>query len=126
MNSKLLTDTLKYSQIQLPESGTEITSGYTSDLLSDVMGNALENCALITIQGHKNTVAVASLIGIGAIILCNGRTAPEEMIEAAKEHDIAIYTTEDTQFTASWKLAKLLEHNGELELELDLEMKQNI
>jgi hypothetical protein len=118
MNSKLLTNTLHYTQIQLPEQGAEITSGYTSDLLSDVMGNAQEGCALITIQGHKNTIAVASLIGISTIILCNGRTAPEEMTAAAKEHDIAIYTTEDSQFTASWKLAHLLEQNEELQQNL--------
>ena len=43
----------------------EIHGGYTSDLLSDVMGNAAEGNVLITIQGHKNTVAVAeATIGV--------------------------------------------------------------
>ena len=37
----------------------EIQNGYTSDLLSDVMGNAPEDSVLITIQAHKNTIAVA-------------------------------------------------------------------
>ncbi|MBL7006725.1 MAG: iron-sulfur binding hydrogenase [Spirochaetia bacterium] len=114
MKSNILSKTLHYTQIYVPDQEIEISSGYTSDLLSDVMGNAQENCALITIQGHKNTVAVASLIGIRTIILCNNRKAPEEMIAAAKEHAIALYSTADTQFTASWKLAHLLEHNGEL------------
>lgn len=85
-----------------------ITAGYTSDLLSDVMGNADEGSVLITIQAHKNTIAVASLIGMPAIILCNGRTPTENMIEAAKEEGIAILGTKESQFTASYKVAKLL------------------
>ena len=58
----------------------EINGAYTSDLLSDVMANATEGNALITIQGHKNTVAVANLVGMPVIVLCNGRTAPEDML----------------------------------------------
>lgn len=85
-----------------------ITTGYTSDLLSDVMGNADEGSVLITIQAHKNTIAVASLIGMPAIILCNGRTPTEDMIGAAKEEGIAILATNESQFTASYKVAKLL------------------
>jgi len=87
----------------------DIVDGYTSDLLSDVMGNAPDRAVLITIQAHKNSVAVASLAGITAIVLCNGRKAPEEMIEAAINEEIAIFRTGDNQFTASWKIAELLQ-----------------
>jgi ATP-dependent Clp protease adapter protein ClpS len=38
----------------------EITGGYCSDLLSDVMGNAQEGQVWLTIQVHKNIVAVCS------------------------------------------------------------------
>ncbi|WP_020611742.1 hypothetical protein [Sediminispirochaeta bajacaliforniensis] len=89
----------------------EIVDGYTSDLLSDVMGNAPDSSVLITIQAHRNSVAVASLAGIRAIVLCNGRKAPEEMIEAAINEDIAIFRTSDNQFTTSWKIAGLLKKN---------------
>jgi len=54
----------------------EIETGYTSDLLSDVMANAEADCALITIQAHKNTIAVAQLIGANAVIICNDRPIP--------------------------------------------------
>ncbi len=81
-----------------------IADGYTSDLLSDVMGNAPDDSVLITIQAHKNTVAVATLAGIKAIVLCNNRPAPEEMIETAREEGIALFRTADNQFTASWKI----------------------
>jgi len=86
----------------------EVTSCYTGDLLSDVMGNAEENSVLVTIQAHKNTVAVASLVGIRVVVLCNGRTSPEDMKKAAKEEGVTILETKDNQFSASWKIAELL------------------
>ncbi len=86
----------------------EIKDAYTGDLLSDVMGNAPSDSVLITIQAHKNTVAVASLSQIRALIICNNRSVPPDMLQAAKEEEIAIFTTEDTQFEASCKIAGAL------------------
>ena len=45
------------------ESGldNEITGGYTSDLLSDVMGFAKDGQIWVTLQTHKNIMAVATL-----------------------------------------------------------------
>ncbi|MCF7943137.1 MAG: iron-sulfur binding hydrogenase [Spirochaetia bacterium] len=100
---------LGYTEIYLPEKDFSVTSGFTSDLLSDVMANAEEDSVLMTIQAHRNSVAVAALAGIRAIIICSGRKVPADMLTAAEEHAIALYTTEDNQFTASWKIADLLE-----------------
>lgn len=86
----------------------EIVSGFTSDLLSDVMGNADEDALLITIQAHKNTIACCSLAGITAVIICSGRKVPEDMIEAAKEEGIAIFTTDKNQFETSFEVHGLL------------------
>lgn len=86
----------------------ELKAGFTSDLLSDVMGNAPEGAVLITIQAHKNTIACCSLAGITSIIICSGRKVPEDMIEAAKEEDIAIFTTKDNQFETSYRVHGLL------------------
>ena len=47
----------------------EIKGGYTSDLLSDVMGNAREGNIWITLQTHKNIMAIASLKELAAIVL---------------------------------------------------------
>ena len=46
----------------------EIKGGYTSDLLSDVMGNAREGNIWITLQTHKNIMAIASLKELAAIV----------------------------------------------------------
>lgn len=86
----------------------EITGGFTSDLLSDVMGNAEEDSVLITIQAHKNTIACCSLAGITAIVICSGRKVPQDMIDAAKEEGIAIFTTKENQFITSHKIYGIL------------------
>ncbi len=108
MNQKSITEILGYNMIVENKKNNKITKGYTSDLLSDVMGNAEEGSVLITIQAHKNTIAVATLAEIRAIILCNGRQAPEEMIQAAVDENIAIFQTDDNQFDVSWKIRDLL------------------
>lgn len=86
-----------------------ITSGYTSDLLSDVMGHCPDEAVFITIQAHKNSIAVASLKDCPAIVLANGRTAPEDMLEAAREEEIGIFTSQDNQFTISWKIHEAMQ-----------------
>jgi hypothetical protein len=85
-----------------------LTGAYTSDLLSDVMANARDGGALITIQAHKNTVAVATLVNISVIIVCNSRPLPEDMLEAAKDEGIAVIRTKENQYTVSGKLYGLL------------------
>ena len=87
---------------------TEVTSAFTSDLLSDVMGNAAECSVLITIQAHQNTIAVASLIGICAILVCSSRPIPSDMLEAARKNQIAIFRTPLNQFEASVAVHSLL------------------
>ncbi|OHD20855.1 MAG: iron-sulfur binding hydrogenase [Spirochaetes bacterium GWB1_59_5] len=90
------------------EGTTAIVDAYTSDLLSDVMAKAAEGSVLITIQAHKNTIAVASLIGIRAIVICNERAVPDDMVAAAKDEAIAIYRTTKTQFEVSGLLYREL------------------
>ena len=87
---------------------SDLSGAYTSDLLSDVMANAKDGGALITIQAHKNTVAVATLVNISAVIICNSRPLPQDMLEAAKEEGIAVLLTGENQFRVSGKLYGLL------------------
>lgn len=88
-------------EILLGSPDCEIAGAYTSDLLSDVMAHANEGDALITIQAHNNTVAVASHVDAPAIIICNNRPIPESMTDAAHEHDIVLCRTELNQFQVS-------------------------
>ena len=84
----------------------EVLDGYTSDLLSDVMAHAKEGSVLITIQAHKNTVAVCSLVGAVAMVVCNNRPVDDEMLAAAAEEGLAVFRTPDNQFLTSALVAR--------------------
>ena len=85
-----------------------VQDAYTSDLLSDVMANAAEGSVLITIQAHKNTVAVSPLAGVVAILICNNRPATDDMISAARDEGIAVFQTGKNQFQTSSLIAQHL------------------
>jgi len=93
---------------ETPVTENNVIAAYTGDLLSDVMGNAPDDSVLITIQAHKNTVAVATLAGIQAIVICNGRAVPDDMKEAAEKERVTIFTTKENQFEVSVKISQLL------------------
>jgi hypothetical protein len=104
MKLSALTKKLEYeSVVHVPED-RDVLNGYTSDLLSDVMGNAEEGSVLITIQAHRNSVAVASQLDFPAIIICNNRQIPSDMEDSARKEGIALLKTKDNQFTASYKV----------------------
>jgi hypothetical protein len=84
-----------------------INSAYTSDLLSDVMGHCGDESVLVTIQNHLNAIAVCTLAGIEAIVLCHDRQPPDDMVEAARREGVGIMTTPLSQFAVSVKLADL-------------------
>ncbi|MCL2007469.1 MAG: hypothetical protein FWG77_05230 [Treponema sp.] len=83
---------------------------YSGDLLSDVLSRAKNGNALITIQAHLNTVAVAATNGLPLIIICNSRPVPPDMLAAAKEHGIALLHTNENQFTVSGRLYSIITH----------------
>ena len=87
--------------------GAEINFAYSGDLLSDVMGHCGDESVLVTIQNHLNTIAVCTLAGIEAIVICHGRPVPDDMKAAAERESVAIVTTALSQFEASVALAEL-------------------
>jgi predicted transcriptional regulator len=86
----------------------EIKGGYVSDLLSDVIGNAAEGEVWITLQSHKNIVAVASLKEISAIIIVRGSKPDEETILKSDEENIPVLSTDAGTFNISGRLYELL------------------
>lgn len=104
MKTSELASFLNLTCVQDVYTDKEIAGVYTSDLLSDAMANAVENGILITIQAHKNTVAVGTLKDLAAIVICNNRPIPDDMLEAAKNEGIAVFVTSENQYTVSGKL----------------------
>lgn len=86
----------------------EIKGGYTSDLLSDVMGYADAGYVWITLQTHKNVMAVASLKELAAVILVKGFAPDEDTAELARQEQISILGTTEQAFELSGRLYRLL------------------
>jgi len=68
----------------------EISGGYASDLLSDVIANGKAGDLWITLQIHANIVGVASMKDLLGIIIINSRQPEEKTIEKAKEEGVPI------------------------------------
>lgn len=86
----------------------EIDGCYVSDLLSDVMGNAEMGNAWITLQTHKNVMAIASLKELACVILVKGQTASEETLEQSNEEGIPFLSTQMQTFETAGKVYDLL------------------
>lgn len=93
--------------IAVDNPSADVACAYTGDLLSDVMGHCGDESVLITIQNHLNTIAVCTLAGIEAIVICNSRPVPDDMAAAAKREGVGIITTDMSQFEASLALGSL-------------------
>jgi len=103
-------DTVELLNLKILNKGRsfKVKTGFTCDLLSVVMAKASKDSVWITVQRHLNTVAVATLREIGAIVISHGFIPDEEVIDRAKKERIWILTTEEPSFEISGKLYRLL------------------
>jgi len=87
----------------------EVSGGYVSDLLSDVMGNARQGNIWITLQVHQNVMAIASLKEMAAIILVNGLEPQENTVRHSNDENIPVLGTDLPTFEIVGKLHQLLQ-----------------
>jgi len=86
----------------------QVTGGYASDLLSDVMGRADTGQIWLTLQTHKNVMAVASLKDLAAVILVNGHKPDANTAGQSNEEDIPVLGTTMPAFELSGKLYEMI------------------
>lgn len=85
-----------------------ITGGYTSDLLSDVIANSKEGNLWITLQVHQNIIAVARLKDLAGIIIVNNREPDDETLKKANEENVPVLGCQEMAFEISGKLYELV------------------
>ncbi|QNO13638.1 serine kinase [Alkalicella caledoniensis] len=83
----------------------EITSGLCTDLLSLVIGNSKKGGVWVTHQGHVNTIAVALLAELAAVIVLG--EVDENTIKAAKDKSVNLFYSDTTAFDLVGKLYTL-------------------
>lgn len=85
----------------------EVVGGYVGDLLSVVMGKAMEDQVWVTVQSHINIIAVASLINVSCIIVSEGFEIDEDAVNRAKDEDIVLLKSKLSSFEVCQQLTKL-------------------
>jgi serine kinase of HPr protein (carbohydrate metabolism regulator) len=86
----------------------EVTGGYTSDLLSDVIANSKQGNLWVTLQIHQNIIAVAKLKDLSGIIIVNNRKPDEDTLQKAKEENVPLLVSEEMAYEVSGKLYELI------------------
>ena len=85
-----------------PELGTplsvDVTRGYVTDLLSDVLAHAPRGGALVTIQTHMNVIAVSLHAELAAVIFASGRRPEEAVRKKAVEEHLPLYVAPKSAF----------------------------
>ena len=86
---------------------TEVTGAYAADLLSCAMAGARKGNIWITLQGHLNVVAIASLTELAGIIVTEDKPVTVDTLAKADEEGIPILTTSLPTFALAGRLWEL-------------------
>ncbi|HIZ86348.1 MAG TPA: serine kinase [Candidatus Coprenecus stercoravium] len=86
----------------------EVSGGYVSDLLSDVMGFAKEGSVWVTLQTHKNVMAIATLKELSAVIMVKGLEPEDDAREVSDEEEIPILGSSEQTFELAGRIYALL------------------
>lgn len=76
-----------------PAPNVAVNGGYVGDLLSDVLGKAKPGDLWVTMQIHRNIVAVATVKELSGIVLIAGREPGDDTVRAATEEGICLMTS---------------------------------
>jgi hypothetical protein len=85
----------------------EITHGYVSDLLSDVLAHAPAGGVLVTLQVNPAVLAVAGLAGLRAVIFSSGRKPHDDIVERFTTDGISLFGSQADSFEVVGRLHDL-------------------
>jgi hypothetical protein len=71
----------------------EVTGGYAADLLSCAMAGAHHGNVWVTLQGHLNVIAIASLNELAAVIVAEGKPVAPDTLAKANAEGIPVLST---------------------------------
>jgi serine kinase of HPr protein (carbohydrate metabolism regulator) len=86
---------------------TEVTGGYSGDLISAVMANARQGNIWVTWHVHPNIVAAGLVVKLAAIVLASGREPEQETIHKAEEEGMPILVSDLPAFEIIGRLHEM-------------------
>ena len=108
MTVRELVSAMDLKIICMPDGDREVTGGYAGDLLSWVMGRAQSGDVWVTIMSNINIVAVATLADPACIVLSEGVSVDQNVIDKACSVGVNILSSKEDTFSVSAKISKLI------------------
>ena len=97
-----------FKEIAVADGNREIDGVYIGDLLSWVMGRAEADNAWITIMSNVNVIAVATLVDVSCVILAEGVTLPDDVLNIARDKGVNVISSELSIYGVAKLLAGML------------------
>lgn len=83
---------------------SEVTRGFASDLMSDVLTLDSDDVLLITGLANLQAIRTAEMSDISCIVFARNKKVTKEMIDLAKESNIILIECSNSVFSAAGKL----------------------
>ena len=82
----------------------DVTCGFASDLMSDVLRYDMADGLLVTGLANPQVVRTAEMADVAAILMARGKVPPSETIELAREIGIPLIGTQMIMFETCGRL----------------------
>ena len=82
-----------------------VACGYCCDLLSWVMAHGEEGMAWVTVQTHLNVIAVAALAEMACVVLPEGITMEQDVLDKANAEEMCVLTSPLTAYEICGRLS---------------------
>lgn len=91
----------------------EVKTACGSDMMSDVLAYVKDQSVLLTGLVNAQVVRTADMMDMLCIVFVRGKTPPEDTVEMAAEHGIALLSTNFGMFESCGRLYKAGLQGGE-------------
>jgi len=86
---------------------SNVSRGYVSDLMSDVIAHGKEGDIWITYQTHLNVIAIALMKNMAAVILIQDRVLIPAAAEKAEQEGLPVLSSSKSAFEIAGELYQL-------------------
>lgn len=79
---------------------TEVRAACGSDMMSDVLAYVKDQAVLLTGLMNQQAIRTAAMMDMVCVVFVRGKRPGEDILEVARENEIAVMTTTHRMFTA--------------------------
>lgn len=110
MQINILAEELGWNRLTECDGSDRAARGcYCGDLLSWVMGRAKADDVWLTVMGNVNTIAVAALTDVSAIVITESAVLDKDALMRAEQQGIAVYSTDMPTYETALAVSAQLE-----------------